>query len=90
MLGASGAIAAVIGAYFIWFRRDRVRTLVPTLFGFWDIIEIPVWFFMGYWILIQLLSGFGSLVAFNINEGGVAWFAHIGGFAFGFLFASIL
>jgi hypothetical protein len=49
-----------------------VRTLVPTLFGFWDIIEIPVWFFMGYWILIQLLSGFGSLVAFNINEGGVA------------------
>jgi membrane associated rhomboid family serine protease len=90
MIGASGAIAAVIGAYFIWFRRDRVRTLVPTLFGFWDIIEIPVWFFMGYWILIQLLSGFGSLVAFNINEGGVAWFAHIGGFAFGFLFASIL
>lgn len=90
MIGASGAIAAVIGAYLIWYHKHGVKTLVPTFLGLFSVVELPVWFYMGYWVLIQLLSGFGSLVAFDINEGGIAWFAHIGGFVFGFLFARLI
>lgn len=89
MIGASGAIAAVLGAYFIWFRQYKVRTLVPSFFGLLDIVELPVWFFTGYWIIIQLISGVGSLITLQINEGGIAWFAHVGGFLFGFLFARV-
>lgn len=86
MIGASGAISGIAGIYFVLFRRSTVKTLIM-YFLFWDVIEIPVWLFLGYWFLIQLFSGVGSLVAFDINMGGVAWFAHIGGFVYGFLVA---
>lgn len=86
MVGASGAISGVAGIYFVFFRRSTVKTLVMYFF-FWDIIELPVWFFLGYWFVTQLFSGVGSLVAFDVNRGGIAWFAHIGGFVFGYLIA---
>jgi membrane associated rhomboid family serine protease len=85
MIGASGAISGVVGAYFVLFKRSRIKALVPTFFGFWDIIELPAWFFLGYWFVIQLFSGLGSLVSYDIQQGGVAWFAHVGGFVFGYL-----
>lgn len=90
MIGASGAISGVAGAYFILFNKSTIETLVPTLFGFYDIIELPVWFFLGYWFVIQVFSGLGSLVTFDINQGGVAWFAHVGGFVYGYLIAKQL
>ncbi|MCS7093277.1 MAG: rhomboid family intramembrane serine protease [Patescibacteria group bacterium] len=83
MIGASGAISGVTGAYFVLFNRSKIEALVP-FFGFFQIIYLPAWFFLGYWFLIQLFSGVGSLVTFDINQGGIAWFAHIGGFIFGF------
>lgn len=83
MIGASGAISGVTGAYFVLFKRGRIKALVPTFFGFYDVIELPAWFFLGYWFVIQVFSGFGSLVTFDLTRGGVAWFAHIGGFLFG-------
>jgi len=87
MIGASGAISGVAGAYFVLEPRGKIKALVPTFFGFYDILVLPAWFFLGYWFLIQLFSGFGSLVTFDINQGGVAWFAHIGGFLFGYFAA---
>ena len=85
MIGASGAISGVAGAYFVLFKRAKIETIVPTFFGFYNIIELPAWFFLGYWFVVQVFSGVGSLVTFDINQGGVAWFAHIGGFFFGYL-----
>jgi len=90
MIGASGAISGVSGAYFALFKHSKIKSLVPTFFGFYDIIELPAWFFLGYWFVIQLFSGVGSLVAYDINQGGVAFFAHIGGFVFGYLIAKNL
>ncbi len=87
MLGASGAISAVAGAYFVLYRNSRVKTLVA-FFLTVDIIELPVWFFLGYWFIIQLFSGIGSLISFQ--AGGVAWFAHVGGFVFGYLVARLI
>lgn len=83
LVGASGAISGVAGAYFVMFKHSKIEALVPTLFGFWDIITLPAWFFLGYWFVIQVLSGVGSLG--NFATGGVAFFAHIGGFVFGYL-----
>lgn len=87
MIGASGAISGVAGAYFVFYPRGKIKSLAPTFFGFYDIIVLPAWFFLGYWFLIQVFSGVGSLVTFDINQGGVAWFAHIGGFLFGYFWA---
>jgi membrane associated rhomboid family serine protease len=78
-VGASGAIAAVLGAYLIMFPRSRIRTLV-----FFFFVSIPALVFLGVWIVQQLVNGVGSLGLAEANTGGgVAWWAHIGGFAFG-------
>jgi len=77
MIGASGAIAGVLGAYFILYPRARVFTLV-FLFIFVDIIPIPAFLYIIFWFLIQVFSGSASLVL--KGAGGVAWWAHIGGF----------
>lgn len=90
MIGASGAVSAVAGAYFLLFKQNKIKTLVPTLFGLWDIIELPAWFFLGYWFFIQVFSGLGSLVTFDLNQGGVAWFAHVGGFVYGWLSVKLI
>jgi len=80
MIGASGAIAGVLGAYLILFPRSRIASLVPIFFIF-TIIEIPAMLFLIFWFVSQLYSGL-----FAIQGGGgsgIAWWAHIGGFAFG-------
>ena len=79
MIGASGAIAGVMGAYFVIYPRSRVLTAV-FLFLFLDIIEIPAIFFLGVWFLLQLLHG---AMSFGTQEGGVAFWAHAGGFIVG-------
>ena len=82
-VGASGAIAGVMGAYIFLYPRARILTLIP-IFLIFPIIHIPAYVFLGFWFLMQFLSGFASL---NISGdyGGVAWWAHIGGFVAGLL-----
>ncbi len=81
MIGASGAIAGVMGAYFVLFPQSRILTAV-FLLVFIDIVEIPALFFLGIWFLMQLFSGVGSLGA-TTAVGGTAFWAHVGGFAVG-------
>jgi membrane associated rhomboid family serine protease len=81
MVGASGAIAGVMGAYFVLYPHSRVLTAVFIVF-FMDLIEIPAIFFLGIWFLMQFFSGVGSLGA-DAAEGGVAFWAHVVGFAVG-------
>jgi len=81
MVGASGAIAGVLGAYFLLYPKARVLTLV--FLGFFvRIIRIPALVVLGFWIILQLVLGIGSL-SLRVQGGGVAWFAHIGGFVCG-------
>ena len=85
-IGASGAIAAVLGAYFLFYPRARVITLVPGFFIPW-IVELPAVIYLGIWFLIQLYSGlFALALPAHASAGGIAWWAHIGGFLFGVLF----
>ncbi len=79
-LGASGAIAAVLGAYFVFYPTSRVLTLVLV----WP-VRIPAWFFLGGWFVYQLVEGNAGLLSSRAR--GVAFFAHIGGFLFGVLVA---
>ena len=78
MIGASGAIAGVLAAYFMLFPRARVLTLIP-LFFFLRLVAVPAVFLLGFWFLWQVISGVGSFG----SSGGVAFFAHIGGFIAG-------
>jgi rhomboid family protein len=84
-LGASGAIAAVMGAYFVFYPQSRILTLVVVF-----PIRIPAWFFLGAWFLYQLVEANFGLFSSKANGGGVAFFAHVGGFLFGVLVAWIL
>ncbi len=77
-LGASGAIAAVMGAYLVMFPSSKIKMLVLIIFR---TFKIPAFVFLGFWILQQIFSTYGAHVA--EDAGGVAWWAHIGGFAFG-------
>ena len=81
-IGASGAIAGVMGAYLVKFPRARIITLIFA-FIFVTTLEIPAAFLLLFWFAMQFFSGFGSLG--NYNGGGTAWFAHIGGFVAGML-----
>lgn len=81
-LGASGAIAGVMGAYIVLFPRARVVTLIP-IFFFFTTVNIPAVLYLGIWFLTQFYSGVMALGA--VTMGGVAWWAHIGGFVFGLL-----
>ena len=82
-IGASGAIAGVMGAYFILYPRAKVLTLIP-IFFFIQFVEIPAFLFLGFWIFFQFLSA-----AFSDQAGGIAWWAHIGGFIFGIIFLKL-
>jgi len=86
MVGASGAIAGVMGAYFVLYPHSRIVTLLPIII-FWQIIEVPAILFLGIWFLMQLLSGVGSIATATGGEpaGGVAFWAHVAGFAAGLL-----
>jgi membrane associated rhomboid family serine protease len=82
-IGASGAIAGVLGAYFVLYPQSRVLALVP-LFIIWEIIEVPAILFLGLWFLMQFLYGVGSMAVRTGSEtGGVAFWAHIAGFVAG-------
>lgn len=93
LVGASGAISAVLGAYILLYPRQRVLTFIPPLLLPWLLLSLfsrvprfftlwlPAWTFIGYWAILQLLE---AGAAFRVAEdGGVAWFAHLGGFLFG-------
>jgi membrane associated rhomboid family serine protease len=85
-LGASGAIAAVLGAYIVLYPASRVLTFVG-----WFPMQIPAWFFLGAWFLYQFFEGNYALVhPGNTGGSGVAFFAHVGGFVFGVLTAIAL
>jgi membrane associated rhomboid family serine protease len=86
-IGASGAIAGVLGAYLVLFPHARVMTLVP-LFYFMRVMWLPAVAVLGFWFVLQLFNGVGGLAlsrATSADTGGVAFFAHIGGFVAGFL-----
>jgi membrane associated rhomboid family serine protease len=89
-VGASGAIAGVMGAYFVLYPRAKVLTIVPLIvfFTFW---WLPAWIVLGYWFLVQFLSGAAtSIVAGTQNGGGIAFWAHVGGFVAGILMIKLL
>jgi membrane associated rhomboid family serine protease len=87
-LGASGAIAGVLGAYAVSYPFARVLTLVPIVF-FFQVIEVPAIIILGLWFLLQFLSGASSITTSQAASGGVAWWAHIGGFIAGILLLAV-
>jgi membrane associated rhomboid family serine protease len=89
MVGASGAVAGVLGGYLLLFPHARVLTLIPILF-FFQIVELPALLFLIFWFLMQFLSGAIAITAAPYEAGGVAWWAHIGGFVSGLMLAFLL
>ncbi|HKO56574.1 MAG TPA: rhomboid family intramembrane serine protease [Thermoanaerobaculia bacterium] len=88
-IGASGAIAGVLGAYLILFPHARVLTIIPIVF-FITVREVPAILVLGLWFVIQFFTGVGSLGAVGAESGGVAYFAHIGGFVSGIVLILLL
>lgn len=87
MVGASGAVSAVLGAYLLLYPRVRIYTLV--FLGFFvTTIQLPAYVMLGYWVLLQVLGGLPSLA--GMDRGGVAFFAHIGGFVAGLVLVKLL
>ncbi len=86
MLGASGAVAGVLGAYFARFPFNRIKTLV-FIFIFITIIDMPAFFLLIFWFITQLFSGVASMTLNPAGVGGIAFASHIGGFIFGWLLA---
>lgn len=82
LIGASGAISGVAGAYILFQFRSTIVALLP-LGALTRTVRLPAWIFLGYWFLLQLLMGVGELGQIDYNRGGTAWFAHVGGFVFG-------
>ena len=87
-IGASGAIAGVLGAYLVSYPFARVLTLVP-IFVFLQVIEIPALIVLGFWFLMQFLYGATALASATGNSGGVAWWAHVGGFMVGMILVGL-
>lgn len=86
MIGASGAVSGILGAYLLLFPRAKVYTLI--FLGFFiQVVRLPAFFVLGLWIVIQFINGILSKGI--VGQGGVAWFAHIGGFVFGLLTISL-
>ena len=87
MVGASGAIAGVLGAYLLFFPRSRIVTLIP-IFFFVQIVEVPAVLFLFGWFILQILSGMATIGA--ADTAGVAFFAHVGGFIAGMVLGPML
>jgi len=83
-VGASGAIAGVMGAYFILYPKSRILTLIPIIIIPY-FVELPAFIFLGIWFVLQFLSAAGA----SAQAGGIAWWAHIGGFVFGIIFLKL-
>ena len=88
MVGASGSIAGVLGAYLLMFPRARVVTLLPLIF-WWETVELPAFLFLGVWFLLQWVQGV-TTIGQVAGVGGVAFWAHIGGFVTGMIGIAIL
>jgi membrane associated rhomboid family serine protease len=86
-IGASGAIAAVMGAYFVWYPHAYVKAVIP-IFVILQIVVVPATLFLGLWFLLQFFQGTSAILGTQAD--GVAWWAHIGGFAFGAALAWML
>ena len=82
MVGASGAIAGVMGAYLVKFPQARISSLVVIIF-FFTRVDVPAWLMLIYWFALQFFSGVGSLSSYANSQGGTAFFAHVGGFLAG-------
>ncbi|HVP47118.1 MAG TPA: rhomboid family intramembrane serine protease [Bryobacteraceae bacterium] len=89
MVGASGAIAGVMGAYLIKYPKARIVTLV-FIFIFITTIEVPAALMLAYWFFIQFFSGVGTIGYSHISQGGTAFFAHVGGFIAGMILVGLL
>jgi membrane associated rhomboid family serine protease len=85
MVGASGAVSGVLGAYLVLFPHAHVTALIVLGF-FWRLVQVPAVVVLGFWIVVQVLNGLGSFGA----SGGVAFFAHIGGFVAGMVLLFVL
>ncbi len=83
-IGASGAIAGVMGAYFVLYPHSRVLTLIPLII-FWEVVELPAIFLLGFWFLMQLFSAGAIAATAHSQGGGVAFMAHVAGFVAGLL-----
>ena len=88
MIGASGAVAGVLGAYMVTYPYARVLAFVPFYYFFWPVVELPALVFLGLWFLMQFFQGTASLA--GAPGGGVAWWAHVGGFIAGILLMWLL
>jgi membrane associated rhomboid family serine protease len=86
-IGASGAVAGVMGAYFVLYPHSRILTLLP-LFIFWPVVELPAVLFLGLWFMLQLFSGVGTMLMATQGApaGGIAFWAHVAGFLSGVVF----
>lgn len=84
MLGASGAVAGVLGAYFLFFPHHKIKTFIP-IFGFITFTNISAYVMLGYWFVLQIFSGAMSYQVSGTDEGGVAFWAHVGGFLTGLM-----
>jgi membrane associated rhomboid family serine protease len=89
MLGASGAVAGALGAYFVFFPHHRIRTFV-FIPPFITMTTISAGFMLGYWVLLQIVSSFGLFSDGASEQGGVAFLAHVGGFAVGYIIARVM
>lgn len=85
-IGASGAISGVLGAYIVLFPKSRILTLVPLLI-IWFLWKVPAVIFIGLWFLMQFVSGVASIG--SAENGGIAWWAHVGGFLLGLLLVNL-
>ena len=90
-IGASGAVAGVLGAYLVLYPRATVSAILPIFILFWIPFRVPAVLLIGFWFLLQLFSGFAAIAATDVTgaSGGVAWFAHIGGFIAGLVLVRV-
>jgi membrane associated rhomboid family serine protease len=89
IVGASGGVATILGAYLIFYPGSRILTLLPIFFLF-TIVEIPAFFVLAYWFFLQVFNGITAIGNTSASLGGVAYFAHIGGFISGVVYAYLL
>lgn len=89
VIGASGAVAGVLGAYLLWFPKATIRVVIPFFILIFIPIPVPAWVMIGLWFVQNLLSGYATIADAAAPDAGVAWFAHIGGFLFGLVIAAL-